>query len=259
MRATTGLLVLDGIQPFTVSPSPTADPSRRPFSDHVGELRGRLLWCAVSILAGSCVGYSFRGALIHLLVSPLGGPLYYASPVGGFNLALQTSIFAGLILAIPVVVYHLLKFVQPILPSGSRGWIVTSVVTSSLLALLGAEFAYLVCLPSALHFLDQFSTGPVHSLISTDQYFSFISTYVAGFALVFQLPLIILFVNAVRPLEVRALVGLERWVVLASFVAAAFLNPAQDPLNQTLMALPVILLYNVSILLVLAANRQSRR
>src|SRR5690606_36358149 len=118
--------------------------------------------------------------------------------------------------------------------------------------------ALLVSLPAALRFLQDFGGPSVQPLISTDRYFSFVLLYVGGFALLFQLPLLLVLLNQVVPLSVKTLMTKQRWVILGSFVAAALLTPPPDPMDQALLAVPMIGLYQVGIGAVRVANRPRR-
>jgi sec-independent protein translocase protein TatC len=121
---------------------------------------------------------------------------------------------------------------------------------------MGAAFAYFITLPAALHFLNEFSSDQVKALISTNEYISFVTIYVAAFAILFQLPLILLFINHITPLSPGALMRQQRLVILLSFVAAAVITPTPDIVNQTFMALPIIVLYQISMALVWLVNRR---
>lgn len=223
--------------------APTSTLPRVPVAAHIAELRSRLFICVTVLLAGTMVGYALRDTLLHVLVAPLDQPLYYTSPGGGFNFIIQLCLAFGFLWAIPVVIFHILRFVEPILPHQRNRLIATSLVASCLLMAAGISFAYLVSLPAALQFLNGFSSREVSALISTDTYLSFVVTYLAAFALLFQLPLILLVVNTITPLPPRTLLGKLKWVVLAAFVVAAVITPTQDPVNQAIMAGPMIGLY----------------
>jgi hypothetical protein len=119
--------------------------------------------------------------------------------------------------------------------------------------------ALLLSLPTALRFLEDFGGPQVQPLISTDRYFSFVLLYVGGFAVLFQLPLLLVLLNQVVPLSVRTLMTKQRWVVLGSFVVAALLTPTPDPMNQALLAVPIIGLYQVGIASVWVANRPGKQ
>jgi sec-independent protein translocase protein TatC len=225
--------------------------------EHVAELRVRLLWWGGAVAIGSGLGYVWRQPIQDALLKPLNLPLFYTSPGGGFNFLLKICLFFGVLVSVPVLVYHLLRFIEPTLPHRSRFLIVKALIASTALTVAGAAFAYYVTLPAALHFLNEFSSDQVKALISTNEYISFVTIYVAAFAMLFQLPLILLFVNNITPLSPGGLMKQQRLVVVLSFVAAAIITPTPDIVNQTLMALPIIVLYQISIVLVWVANRKA--
>lgn len=231
---------------------------RQPFSIHVQEIRHRLIVVVAILIATTSLGYVFRQHLLDWLTAPLQQTLYYSSPGGGLALVLQISLTFGVILTIPFALFHLVRFVAPVLPPRSSLWLGGVLAASCGLAGLGIAAALLISLPTALRFLAEFGGPGIQPLISTDAYFAFVLLYVAGFALLFQLPLLLVLLNQVIPLSVRSLLRQQRWVVLVSFVVAALLTPTPDPMNQTLMALPMIALYQVGIGAIWVANRPRR-
>ena len=170
-------------------------------SEHVGELRSRALYCCVALLAGGIVGYKFQDQIIAWLIKPLGETLFYTSPAGGFDFLIKICLFFGFLLAIPVIMYNIIRFVSPAVPQHIIIKTSKIIVYSISLAIMGAGFAYFVSLPAALHFLNNFSTSQIKSLISAQEYFNFVMIYIAGFALLFQMPLLIAFINKVTPLK----------------------------------------------------------
>lgn len=119
---------------------------------------------------------------------------------------------------------------------------------SVVLACAGIAFAYYVSLPASLHFLTTFgNSGDIHALITANEYFNFVLAYVAGFAILFQVPLIILFINRMTPLPPMKLLMGTRYVIVFSFIAAAIITPTPDPMNQAIMAVPIIALYIFSV------------
>lgn len=225
---------------------------------HIEELRHRLIWSLLVLIIGSGVGYYFRDFLLEVLTSPLGMKMYYTSPGGGFSLLIQICLAFGLAISLPVIIFHTIRFIAPVLPRYSTKFLIGTLIISSLLVMAGASFAYYVSLPAALYFLSEFSTSEVQALITTDTYLSFVSVYIVGFALLFQLPLILLLINRITPLRPRQMFGHMRWVVLAAVVLAAVLTPTPDPFNQAIMAGPVVGLYGFSIGMVGFVNRGSQ-
>lgn len=232
--------------------------SRQSFLGHVQELRGRLAWSVVALLIGTTIGYFIRDRLLTLLVAPLGKTLYYTSPGGGFSLIIQLCLGFGVIVAVPVFIFHLIRFLSPALPHYSLRFLIITLISSCILLSAGVAFAYYVSLPAALYFLNEFSNDQIQALISTDTYMSFVALYVAGFAVLFQLPLLLLIVNNITPLRPKKLLFATKWVVLGSFIIAAIITPTPDPFNQTIMAGPIIILYLMSVALVKMVNQKRK-
>lgn len=229
----------------------------QPFGEHIRELRQRAIYSIATLFLGSAVGFFIHEPLFRLIRRPLNEQLYYTTPLGGFNAMIKISILFGLIVTIPVLVYQLGKFLSPAFKHRihATGIILFSII----LATLGVLFAYFVSLPAAMHFLANVDSENLQSLITVNEYLNFVSAYVAGFALLFQLPLILLFINRIKPQKPSNLMHLQRWVILISFIIAAILSPTPDPVNQFIIALPIILLYQFSVALIWFANRRDRR
>lgn len=235
------------------------DPTvRKTFLAHVHELQLRLTWAVLAIMACGIGAYSFHQPILDLVQRPLGETLYYTSPTGGFSFLFKMCAVAGIVMALPVILYQLFKFLGPLLNRQHRLDIVTYTLWSINLAYAGVLFAYLVSLPAALHFLAKFGGDNIQGLITADAYFNFALAYLGGFAVLFQLPLIILFTNRIKPLKPSQMMAGQRYIILGSFIIAAILTPTPDPVNQAIMAVPVVLLYQVSIVMVWLLNRTKR-
>jgi sec-independent protein translocase protein TatC len=227
---------------------------RLTFSGHLQELRGRLTWSIAALLIGATIGYLLRDSLVDLLVAPLGQTLYYTSPGGGFTFIIQLCLGFGIIFAVPILFFHIIKFLAPLMPNYSVRLLVITLLFSCLLVAAGVTFAYFVGLPAALYFLSEFSSEQVQALISTDTYMSFVGLYMAGFAILFQLPLLLLIINRVTTLDHIKLLRNTKWVLLGSFIISALITPTPDPFNQAIMAVPVIILYLFSCGLIASIN-----
>jgi len=231
----------------------------QPFSEHLSELRARLLSSVVLFIIGTIVGYLLHERMLAVLVAPLGQPVFYSSPAGGFDFIIKLSFLFGLAVSIPVLVFHTLRFIEPVLPPQSPQKTLLVLVSSCLLLMAGGLFAYFVSLPAALYFLGSFTSEGVQALISASDYFAFVTRYLLGFGLLFQLPLVLLVINSAQRIPTRKLLGLEKWVVLLSFIIAAVLTPTPDIFNQLLMALPLIVLYQITVVLVWLVNSRARQ
>jgi sec-independent protein translocase protein TatC len=224
------------------------------FYDHLIELRKRLFFCALVISVTSIIGYIFNQNIINFLIYPLHQSLYYTSPGGGFDITIKVSLLFGILVSTPLITYQLIRFIEPTLSKKSTKFLIISSFVSLILMIEGAMFAYYLSLPAALNFLNKFSSNEIKALISTKDYFNFILLYIGGFGILFQLPLIILAVNWVHKLNAKQLLKHIRYVILISFIIAAIITPTPDPINQTIMAVPIILLYLVSVFLVALVN-----
>ncbi len=235
--------------------------SKLTFAEHIYELRRRLMWSLLFVAIGAGVGYALHDRIVWLLQQPLGEQLYYTTPTGAFSFIVKVCCVFGFIVSLPVVIYQGFGFFEPLIPAKTRRSLLWYVFVSVLLAAAGISFAYLISLPAALHFLVNFgsSAGDIQALITADEYFNFVLAYIAGFAALFQLPLVITFINKVTPLKPRQLLGGTRYVILGSFIVSAIITPTPDPMNQALMAGPIILLYFISVLVVAATNAATKR
>lgn len=234
----------------------SAKPTSRQFIDHVEELKSRLFVVAVSFVFASGIAYAFFPLIEKLLVSPLGDQeLYYLTPAGGLGFIIKTCMYAGLIGMLPVTVYQLYKFVMPAFEA-QRPRVILLTVASTLLAAIGLAFGYFVSLPAALNFLTTIDLGGVSPLLTIDAYISFVMAYLVAGALLFQLPLFLLIVNSVTPLPPRRLMSSQGHVIIGSFIIAAIISPTPDVVNQTILAAPIIVMYQMSIVMIWLVNRR---
>ncbi len=228
-----------------------------PVSHHISELRKMLAVCVIALLVTSTLAYAFFDQLMALFQKPLNQTLYYTSPAGGFSFAIKLCLIAGVVVSIPILVNRIFHFVKPAVPVHFHRSFAWYSLFSVILAIVGVTFGYLVSLPGALYFLTNFKSDQIQALITVDSYFTFFSTYLVGYALLFQTPIIMLFINRIKPLEPGSTMKYQKHVIGGSFIVAAILTPTPDPWNQTLMALPIILLYQVGIFLVWWVNRNT--
>lgn len=226
-----------------------------PITAHVRELRVSLAICLATLLIASSVAYSFLKPVLKIFQAPLQEKLFYTSPAGGFAFVIKLCLVVGIIVTIPVIVNRIFSFTKPTIPKSMQRAFAWYSLISIALAVIGVVFAYYISLPSALHFLTNFNKDQIQSLITVDSYFTFVTTYLIGYALLFQTPILMLFINKVKPLEPGSMMKVQRYVIVGSFAVAAILTPTPDPWNQLLMALPIILLYQVGVAAIWITNR----
>lgn len=233
-------------------------------NDHIRELAMRLFVSAVTLVVVGIIVYFFYEPILTLLRSPLGAPLYYSNPAGSFAFVMKICFMGALTITIPVIVYNLIMFIQPAFEKSiPRKHVYLTTILSSILAIAGAVFAFTCILPGTLKFFAGFQTDGVSALISADSYLSFVTNIIITFVIIFQLPLLITFIDSVKPLKPKKLFKMEKWVVLGSLIIALLAPFTYDLMTSILIAVPIIVLYNLSIVIVLAktharANRKAR-
>ena len=228
------------------------------FIEHLHELRWRLSIVAASVVGFGLVGYFIQKQLTHILLLPAGEQQFiYTNPGGGIDFLLKVCIYFGIALSIPVMTYNLFQFLSPVIRERSRKFIVKVSFCSALLALLGVAFGYFIGLPGAISFLSrQFTDGEkIQALFTLESYLSFVTIYLVGSALLFQIPLIMQIINRIKPLKPSKLMKTQRIVIVLAFIAAAVITPTPDVFNQIMIAGPIIAMYQLGVMGVWVTNR----
>lgn len=219
---------------------------------HLKELRTRVFVVVIFFIIGACLAYAFQGPVIEAVLSPLKGQkLVYLNPAGGFSFIFMISIYSGIALAFPILIQQLYAFVRPALPQTAQKKSSMLIVGSFLLLLAGMAFGYFVAVPNALLFLYGFADKFIDASLTADSYLSFVIAYTIGIGIVFQIPLLLLLVNSIKPFTPGGLMKSEKWVVVGSFIIAAIITPTPDPINQTIVAGPVIVVYQIGVIIIL--------
>jgi sec-independent protein translocase protein TatC len=232
-----------------------------PFIEHVYELRKRLFYVAISVALFGGAAYAVEHEIVAALLKPAHGQKFiYTSPGGGIDFLFRVCLYVGIACSIPVIVYQILRYVEPLIKKDAVRFIALGSATSGVLAAAGMTFGYFIGLPSALKFLlHQFTTSQIQPLLTIQSYMSFVTMYMLGSAMLFQLPLILLFINRIKPLKPQKLVKSERWIILLAFVLGGIMNPSPNIADQLLLAGPMIVMYQIGILIVWWVNRKHRR
>jgi len=242
-----------------------------PLADHLRELRNRLVKSAIAIAVGMTVGWYFYPQIFTWLSAPFTGVIDQARAQGHvvtlaltgvadpFVLQLQIAAVTGLVIAAPVWLYQLWRFVTPGLHNHEKRWAVGFALVATPLFLAGAFLAYNV-LPFALQLLFGFTPDNVENIVSVDKYLSFFLRTILVFGAGFLVPLLLVLLNFAGVLSGRVLLGWWRWIFIIVAIFAAIATPTGDPINMTLLGGPILVLVFVAIgVCLLNDRRRSRR
>lgn len=216
---------------------------------HLEELRRRLIVMIVAIAAGSTVCYFYAAEISGFITAPA-GKLYYMNPSEAFFTYLKVSFFAGFLLALPVVMYQLWAFIVPAMTNKERKAGIFLVPSSIILFFVGLIFSYYLVLPAGIKFFMGFATDNLQPMFSIGQYLSFVISFLLPFGFIFELPLFIFVMARLGIISSAFLSAKRKMVIFLSFVVGAVISPTPDVFSQTMVAVPMILLYEISILIV---------
>jgi sec-independent protein translocase protein TatC len=256
---------------------------KMPITEHLGDLRKRITISLIALCITFVAAFTVSEHILGILMFPLkysldfsvrelylhfvpddklGGntKLVFLAPTEAFWMNVKISIVAGLILALPVIFYQFWKFISPGLLPKEKKYVLPFVFSATGLFLFGAAFCLFIVLPFAMGFLLTYKVGDfLMPMLSVGQYVDFCLKFILAFGIVFQLPIVIVFLTKMGIVNPRTLAKNRKYSVLAAFVLAAFLTPTPDIFNQILMAVPMILLYEVGILVSIFLDRKKKR
>jgi sec-independent protein translocase protein TatC len=228
--------------------------------DHVHELQMRLLASAITLVITGVIVFYFYEPILSLLRSPLGAPLYYSTPTGSFAFVMKICFMGALTVTTPVIIYNAIMFVRPVFVDKLPILKVYGMTALSvLLTIMGAAFAFVFIVPGTLHFFSGFQVTGLSALISADSYLSFVTNIIITFVIMFQLPLLLSLADSIHTLSVKKLLSLEKWVILGSLIISALIPFAIDLTTSLLIALPIVVLYNFSIVIIMLQHTYKKR
>jgi sec-independent protein translocase protein TatC len=230
------------------------------FLDHLEELRWRLIKAIIGVVSGTIVCWFFidwmmQDVLLRPIttlnanLSPGQQPIHLQNlkPFGQLFLYMQVALIGGVILSIPIVFYQLWAFIAPGLYSRERRYIKSIVFFSTFCFLSGIAFAYYVMLPAALQFFAGFGTTIIENNIAISEYMNFIISVMLAAGVVFELPMVSWFLSKLGILTPKFMRHYRRHAIVVIFILAAVLTPGTDPVSQVLLAIPLMILYELSI------------
>jgi sec-independent protein translocase protein TatC len=243
---------------------PDTQEKTMPFTAHLAELRHCLIISFVAVGVGFMAAYAFSGEILEWLVRPLiqvlppGNKLVFTALPEAFFIYLKVSLITGIVVASPVIFYQLWMFIAPGLYHKEKRLVLPFVFISTALFVGGALFGYYVVFPVGFRFLVGFSTDNIKALPSIQMYLTFCLKLLLGFGLVFEFPVVAFFLAKAGIINAKMMANNRRVAILLIFIVAAIVTPP-DVVSQILLAIPLYLLYEVSIVLVRITVRKREK
>ena len=216
-------------------------------TEHLEELRWRILKSLAAVFIGTAAVWSRSGEALSWLAKPVGS-LVFVAPTEAFFTRLKVAMFAGAMLALPFVLYQAWAFTACALPRGARKAVALIVPASYVFFVSGVCLAVFVVVPTAVGFLISYGSTAVTPMLSVASYIEFVVGLSIAFGIVFQLPLVLIFLHRAGLVGRASLAAKRRYIYFAAFVVAAVMTPGPDVFSQFALAIPIILLFEASLL-----------
>jgi sec-independent protein translocase protein TatC len=218
--------------------------------EHLLELRTRMLWALGALALATVVAFVFYQVWMDIALWPIRGHLLQAiTPTEKVFAYFKVTLVVGLIVAMPVIAYQLWAYIAPGLTRQERRYVIAVVPGATLSFIVGMAFAYFALMPAALAFLLGFGDPTIEVRPTIASYISFTTRLLVAIGLVFQLPIVLFFLAKVHLINPKMLGSIRRYVIVVAFIVSAVVTPTPDPFNQLLVAIPILVLYEVGALL----------
>ena len=223
---------------------------KMPFMEHLGELRTRIMRSLFWLLGGTFIALFRAEQITDYLARPvtkLGYKLVFTAPAEAFWVQMKVALICGLFLAAPGILWQVWAFIAPGLHEHEKKYAAPFVIIGSVMFLAGGAFSLFVVTPYAIQFLLSYARDTLQPMITLENHIDFLLKFTLAFGLVFELPLVITLLARMGVVTSKQLARNRKYAILGAFIAGAVLTPTPDAFNQTLMAGPLILLYEVGI------------
>lgn len=230
------------------------------FFDHLTELRNRIVWSLIPSAIGLGISLYFTTPAMKFLTRNLKTELVFTTPTEAFWTYMKVAMIMGLFIAMPIILWNVWAFVAPGLHKHERKYAAPFVIIGSLLFLLGGAFALFVVVPFAIDFLVSFGQDQgLKAMITVSSYIDFILKFTLAFGVVFEMPVVITLLSMLGIVTPQFLSKNRKYAILINFIIAAVLTPTPDIVNQSLMAGPLIILYEVGIICARVVTRKKAK
>lgn len=234
--------------------------ARRTVLSHLTELRQCLIKSAIAVVVTTIISFIFANQIFEILIRPAGDiDLIYIEMTEMIGTYMRVSLVAGIILAMPYLVYQFFMFVSPALSRKEKKYVYLILPWVTLMFAGGVAFGYFVLVPPATNFLISFGSEIATPQIKIGNYISVVTRLLLAIGLVFELPVITSFLARLGIITSKWLASRRRTAIIVAFILAAIITPTFDPINQSLVAAPLVILYEVSIWLAKLFQRKEPR
>ena len=217
---------------------------------HLKEFRDRLMVASIAVVATTAISFVFATDIIRILLVPAGvDHLIALSPTENFTTYMRVALFTGIALSMPVILYEIYAYIDPALHPNERRFALTAGPFVLLLFIVGMLFCYYGLLPSSLKFLVNFGSPVIENQLRASEYLSFVTTFILGMGVVFEVPVLIYALVRVHVLNRAWLAKQRRYVVVIVLIIGAIITPTPDPFNQLLVSVPMYLLFELGLFL----------
>lgn len=246
------------------------EDDKMPLTDHLTELRKRIITSLIAISVTFAFAFNYSEEIFRFIMFPLkynldfsvkemymrfspqdklqNTKLIFLAPAEAFWMNLKVAFVAGLMLSLPVLFHQLWKFISPGLLAKEKKYVLPFIFVATVLFLFGAGFCFFIVLPFAMEFLLTYKVGDfLMPMLSVGQYVDFCLKFILAFGAIFELPVIIIFLAKLGIVTPKMLAQNRKYAILIAFIVAAILTPTPDAFNQTLMAVPIMILYELGI------------
>jgi sec-independent protein translocase protein TatC len=225
--------------------------------EHLGELRSRIIKVGVAFLAVAVVAWFFRPEIFDFLLAPapsLKGELNVTAPTEALITDVKLTLYTAFLFTIPVLLYQMWAFIAPAVGDVGRAFTYVLITLASSLFLAGVAFGYFVVLPLGIDFLLGWGGDRYEQIIVSDKYLAFVTRFLLAFGIVFEFPAATYVGAKLELVDAPLLKRYRRHAIVANFILAAALTPGQDPLSMILMAVPMVVMYELSIIIARYVN-----
>jgi len=217
------------------------------FWEHINELRKRIIYIILFLVPSFIVCFIFSDYILSIISKPL-GDLYFFSPIEAFSVKLKLSFLCSIFISFPFIIYQIWKFIEPALYSNEKKVLIIGFISSLILFYSGSLLSIFIITPLGVKFLMSFSTENLKGLIRANEYLNFLLFMTLSFGFLFQIPIIMTILSAFKLINPKFYSKNRKIIIFLIFVASAIITPTVDTFSMLLLAIPLIIIFEIGII-----------